>query len=96
MAACTSRATPSIPRQSGRFARHLQLEHLGRDRQDLRERRAGWIPSDSSTMIPLCSLPIASSSSARIIPPESTPRSLRLPSVVPSGMTAPGFATATV
>ncbi len=47
-------------------------------------------------MIPAWSVPIASSSSARIIPFDSTPRSLALPSLVPSGITAPGLATATV
>ena len=56
----------------------------------------GTSPSGSSTMIPSCSVPIASSSSARIIPLDSTPRSLALPSFDPSGMTAPGLATATV
>ena len=47
-------------------------------------------------MIPACSVPIASSSSARIIPLDSMPRSLALPSFDPSGITAPGLATATV
>ena len=47
-------------------------------------------------MIPACSVPIASSSSARIIPFDSRPRSLAFFSLVPSGMTAPGLATATV
>ena len=56
----------------------------------------GSSPSRSSTMIPACSVPIATSSSARIIPLDSTPRSFALPSFVPSGITAPGFATATV
>ena len=36
------------------------------------------------------------SSSARIIPLDSTPRSFALPSFVPSGMSAPGRATATI
>jgi len=52
--------------------------------------------SSSSTRIPAWSVPIASSSSARIIPFDSIPRSLALRSVVPSGITAPGVATATV
>ena len=39
---------------------------------------------------------MASSSSARIIPLDSTPRSLAFFSLVPSGMTEPGRATATV
>ena len=47
-------------------------------------------------MIPSWSSPMPTSSSARIIPLEATPRSLASPSVLPSGMTAPGRATATV
>ena len=47
-------------------------------------------------MIPSWSSPIPTSSSARIIPLERTPRSLASPSSVPSGMIAPGSATATV
>ncbi len=46
-------------------------------------------------MIPWWSSPIPSSSSARIIPWDSMPRSFALPSVEPSGITAPGRATAT-
>ncbi len=50
----------------------------------------------SSTMIP-CELSASSSSLAdRIIPSEATPLSLAFFSFVPSGMTAPGCATATV
>ena len=41
-------------------------------------------------------VPISSSFSARIIPSETTPRSFARLSFVPSGMTAPGVATATV
>src|ERR1700743_2002056 len=41
-------------------------------------------------------VPISSSFSARIIPSEATPRSFAFFSLVPSGITAPGFATATV
>ena len=52
--------------------------------------------SGSSTMIPSWSGPIATSSSARIIPADSTPRSFARPSFVPSGITAPGSATATI
>ena len=52
--------------------------------------------SVSSTRIPAWSVPIASSSSARIIPLETIPRSFAAPSFVPSGITAPGRATATV
>ena len=52
--------------------------------------------SGSSTMIPSWSGPIATSSSARIIPADSTPRSFARLSFVPSGITAPGSATATI
>ena len=41
-------------------------------------------------------MPSSSSSSARIIPLEDSPRSFTSPSVRPSGSTAPGSATATV
>ena len=75
--------------------RDLDLEHLVDDRQVLRERSADRQRS-SRTMIPSWSSPIPTSSSARIIPCDSTPRSFALPSFVPSGMTAPGRATATV
>ena len=47
-------------------------------------------------MIPSWSSPIPSSSSARIMPLDLTPRSFASPSSVPSGMIAPGSATATV
>ena len=47
-------------------------------------------------MIPKWSSPMPTSSSARIIPLDLTPRSFASPSVEPSGMTAPGSATATV
>ena len=47
-------------------------------------------------MIPLWSVPRSTSSSARIIPSETSPRSLRRSSVRPFGSTAPGSATATV
>src|ERR671928_818836 len=56
----------------------------------------GPIVTSSSTMIPACSVPMATSSSARIMPSERTPRSVAAPSTVPPGMTAPGRATATV
>jgi hypothetical protein len=52
--------------------------------------------SESSTMMPAWSSPMPTSSSARIIPLDRTPRSFASPSFVPSGMTAPGSATATV
>ena len=50
----------------------------------------------SKTAMPAASSPISSSASERIIPLDSTPRSLALPSLVPSGITAPGSATGTV
>ena len=46
--------------------------------------------------MPSWSSPIPTSSSARIIPLDLTPRSFASPSVAPSGITAPGSATATV
>jgi hypothetical protein len=49
-----------------------------------------------STMIPPWSSPIPTSSSARIMPLEVTPRRVASPSSLPSGMIAPGLATATV
>ena len=52
--------------------------------------------SSASTMIPSWSSPMPTSSSARIMPLDCTPRSFASPSCVPSGMTAPGSATATV
>ena len=42
-------------------------------------------------MIPSCSVPIASSSSARIIPSDSIPRSLTFFSLLPSGMHRAGL-----
>ena len=47
-------------------------------------------------MIPSCRVPIPTSSSARIMPSDSTPRSLAFLSLTPPGITAPGRATATV
>ena len=47
-------------------------------------------------MIPEWSVPSSISSSARIIPFESSPRTLRWSSFSPPGRTAPGSATATV
>ena len=47
-------------------------------------------------MIPLWSSPMPTSSSARIMPLEATPRSSASPRVLPSGINAPGKATATV
>src|SRR3954462_4051311 len=49
-----------------------------------------------SSMIPEWSLPSSTSSSARIIPSESSPRTLRCSSCRPPGSFAPGSATATV
>ncbi len=47
-------------------------------------------------MIPQCSPPMPTSSSARIIPLDGWPRSFAAFRRVPSGITAPGVATATV
>ena len=47
-------------------------------------------------MIPVWSAPRSTSSSARIIPSETSPRTFRRSSVSPFGSTAPGSATATV
>ena len=80
----------------GPVRRDLELEHLVDDRQVLGERGADLQRAPSSTMIPSWSSPIPTSSSARIIPCDSTPRSFALPSLEPSGITAPGSATATV
>ena len=46
-------------------------------------------------MIPVLSVPSWTSVSEMIIPSDSTPRSFALPSLVPSGITAPGSATIT-
>ena len=46
-------------------------------------------------MIPVLSVPSWTSVSEMIIPSDSTPRSFALPSLVPSGSTAPGSATIT-
>ncbi len=46
-------------------------------------------------MIPLWSVPRSTSSSARIIPSDISPRSSRRSSVIPFGSVAPGSATAT-
>ena len=59
---------------------------------------AGFVVSGGigATMIPEWSLPSSTSSSARIIPSESSPRTLRCSSCSPPGSRAPGSATATV
>ena len=80
----------------GAVRRDLDLEHLVDDRQVLGERGADLRRAPPRTMIPSWSSPIPTSSSARIIPCDSTPRSFALPSVEPSGITAPGSATATL
>ena len=74
----------------------LELEHLVVTITSARP--AARRPSSSSgrTMIPSWSSPTPTSSSARIMPLDLMPRSLASPSFVPSGMTAPGSATATV
>ena len=80
----------------GPVRRDLELEHVGGDRQHVGQRRARHEVVVGRTMIPSWSVPIDSSSSARIMPSDSTPRSLARLSRVPSGITAPGRATATI
>ena len=95
MAACTSRATPYTHRQSGR----LGVISSSSTSVAIGSTSASGVPgssSSSSTMIPAWSMPIDTSSSARIMPLDGTPRSLAFLSLVPSGMTAPGSATPTV
>src|SRR5919206_1853313 len=85
-----------MPRQSGRFG----VISSSSTSVAIGSTSASGVPgtrsSSSSTMIPACSVPMATSSSARIMPSERTPRSVAAPSTVPPGMTAPGRATATV
>ncbi len=103
VAACSSRATPYMPRQSGRFG----VISSSSTSVTIGSTSASGVPaansassvSSSSTMIPALRSPWGSSSSseaARIIPSETIPRSLAFPSFVPPGITAPGRATATV
>ncbi len=95
VAAWTSRATPYTHRQSGR----LGVISSSSTSVAIGSTSASGVPTASpasSTMIPSCSVPMPSSSSARIIPRDSCPRSLARLSFVPSGMTAPGAATATI
>ncbi len=93
--ACRSRATPYTPIASGRFgviSISITSSAIGRCSDS-------GPPTGSSpdrTMMPSWSSPIPTSSSARIIPLDFTPRSFASPSVAPSGITAPGSATATV
>src|ERR1700691_4866227 len=110
VAACSSRATPYTPRQSGRLgvisSSNTSVEMAstsangvpGANRSEIEgisDRPASRI-SSSSTMMPLWSLSISSSSAARIMPLDGTPRSLAALILVPSGIRAPGRATATV
>ena len=83
----------------GPVRRDLQLEHVGGDRQHLGERRAGrravavLVQHQDPGVVGADrrARPRRGSS-----PADSTPRSLAVPSFVPSGITAPGRATATV
>ncbi len=93
--AWTSRAIPYTPRQSGRFgviSNSITSVPSGRTSSSRVPGRAG----ESSSRIPACSTPTASSTSERIIPSLTTPRSLAAFSLAPPGSTAPGRATATV
>jgi hypothetical protein len=93
--ACSSRATPYTPITSGRFG----VTSISITSSAIASASVSGTPGSnplSSTSTPEWSSPIPSSSSARIIPLEVTPRSSASPSTVPSGMTAPGRATATV
>ena len=64
-------------RQVGPVVARLDLEHVVAERQNVGERCAG--PCEASrSMIPPWSVPSSSSSSARIMPSETSPRSLRL------------------
>src|SRR4051812_12923455 len=82
-------------RQSGRFG----VISSSRTSVEIGSTSTSGVPgtsSSASTMIRLWSVPMATSSSARIMPSEATPRSFARLSRVPSGITAPGWATATV
>ena len=96
MIACTSRATPYIPKQSTLL--EVGSSSITGSETGITSPSGvpGEIPSTSRTTIPAASSPISSSASERIIPSDSTPRSFALPSLVPSGITAPGSATGTV
>ena len=90
-------AGDAVHRQAvGPVGRDLQLQHVVGDRERVGQRRRPAASASSSTMIPAWSWPMPTSSSARIMPLDFTPLSLASPSAVPSGMTAPGSATATV
>ncbi len=95
VSACTSRATPYTARQSGR----LGLTSRSSTSSSITSASGSCVPgasSPGSTIVSAWSPLIPTSSSARIIPLDLTPRSFASPSSVPSGMIAPGRATATV
>ncbi len=91
----TSRAMPHTPSRSGRFAESSNSRIVS----DSGRTSASGVPggrSVSSTMIPSWSSPSSSSRSERIIPRLSMPRSFATLRARPSGISAPGSATATV
>ena len=94
--AATSRASPTMERRSTRFivgVTSSTCSWIGRT-------SASGVPGScapSSTMIPLWSTPSSSSRSERIIPRETSPRSLRSSRGASApGSSAPGSPTATV
>ncbi len=100
VAACSSRATPYTPRQSGR----LGVISSSITSVEMGSTSSSGVPGASSassvrpsrTRIPSLPEPSSSSVSEQIMPSEATPLSLRFSIFIPPGMTAPGSATATV
>src|SRR6187455_915756 len=93
--AATSRAIPYTDRQSGR----LRVISISRTSSPSGSTSANGVPGSTGserTRMPLWSDPSSSSRSERIIPSETSPRSLACSRRLPSGSTAPGSATATV
>ena len=74
--------------QVGPVAGRLDEQDVVDERQYVGERRPG--SASCSSMIPPCSVPRPTSSSARIIPSETSPRTLRRSSCSPFGSTEPG------
>ena len=93
--AATSRATPYTDIRSTR----LPVDSTSRMSSTSGSASCNGVPgshSSESTMIPPWSGPSSTSSSARIIPFDNSPRSIVCSSFVPFASTAPGSATATV
>ena len=93
--AWTSRATPYTERASGRFG-FTSRSSTSSSITSVPSSGAPAARSPDRTMVSAWSWLIPTSSSARIIPLDFTPRSFASPSFEPSGMIAPGRATATV